>query len=563
MGILDLFKGSQPTDPYWHFTPEIHYKPKINRADFFTKTAFDFGWLMLEPLSIMVDSPEQELEKNLRMSFGQKALYYWWYLDAQVTNGGFVQFYYNGYGQYAPTIVKGLELIGDKKMASLVQKAHNEYLRNKKMLDRYRETDFFGTDVYERLDKLTALDEDYYELHDGTMTKLEEYIRKHPSEFCVTETGEEYSTSYYGAITTSYPNGQLKEEFTLKHGVIDGDYKTYFENGNPESIVGFTAGEKTGEERFYFENGKLQREATPMPDDTIRHLSYYENGNKKKLEHKDHKNENKGEEKKWYENGQLKEEAFYTSNFEREGPWLMYYPDGHKKMEAEGKDGEVFFHNYWNEQGEQLLINGTGLYINEFTIGRGQHRYETKYKNYQRHGLCLSYSNGILSLSQEYFEGKEHGVTLNFYDNGNIKEEKVYEYGQLISEKEFNMFQSARVAVTIRCEMEDEWLTNRGLETADTYPAPLNDTNLSQAMQVDISLFDGYSQDTEVTYTYFVDVDVHGRVTKYQFLVADNGRITEAVEANIQKLMFSPATKRGNSVNSHVIVRHVFQLAEA
>jgi uncharacterized protein YwqG len=33
-----------------------------------------------------------------RLSPGQKALFFIWYLDAEVTNGGFIQFYWNGKG---------------------------------------------------------------------------------------------------------------------------------------------------------------------------------------------------------------------------------------------------------------------------------------------------------------------------------------------------------------------------------------------------------------------------------------------------------------------------------
>jgi len=42
----------------------------------------------------------------------RKHFYYWWYVDAQVTNGGFTQFYYNDYGMYVPTIIKGLKQMG-------------------------------------------------------------------------------------------------------------------------------------------------------------------------------------------------------------------------------------------------------------------------------------------------------------------------------------------------------------------------------------------------------------------------------------------------------------------
>ena len=41
-------------DPYWEFNASAHFKPKISRAEFDKQTGFDFGWLMLEPLSDMI-----------------------------------------------------------------------------------------------------------------------------------------------------------------------------------------------------------------------------------------------------------------------------------------------------------------------------------------------------------------------------------------------------------------------------------------------------------------------------------------------------------------------------
>ena len=137
MGIFNLFGQDKPgREPYWEFDKENHFRPKLNKGDFFKLTGFDFGWFVLEPISKFVKDKEHEIEHGKSLSYGQKALYYRWYVDAQVTNGGFVQFYYNGYGPYVPTIIKGLEHIGDKKMAALIQKAENIYQKNKKLMDK-------------------------------------------------------------------------------------------------------------------------------------------------------------------------------------------------------------------------------------------------------------------------------------------------------------------------------------------------------------------------------------------------------------------------------------------
>ena len=148
------------------YEPDNQIRPKINKGDFFRLTGFELGWLLLEPIT-RVQSGEKEPELVKRLSPGQKALYFWWYLDGQVTNGGFVQFYYNGYDVYVPAIVEGLEYIGDKKMASLMKLAHKVYLDNKKLVDTARKQDVFGGDLYDQLDGLSDLDDKYYEIEDG------------------------------------------------------------------------------------------------------------------------------------------------------------------------------------------------------------------------------------------------------------------------------------------------------------------------------------------------------------------------------------------------------------
>lgn len=399
---------AQDANPFAGYDPENQLRPRIPKADFFRTTGFDFGWLLLEPLTIL-DSRSQEPGLAKRFSKGQKALYFWWYLDAQVTNGGFVQFYYNGYDIYVPAIVKGLETIGDQKMAELVKTAHKIYISNKKIVDKAREQDLFGSDLYERLELLSELDEKYYDLHENTMTILEKYARMNPNEFCVDEQGQTFDNSFSGILSTKYPNGNLKEEFELTKGVINGYLKTYFEHGQIKSWNLFSFGEQLGEQKEWYKNGNSKKVVTIDPvTKTVK-------------------------EQLFYDNGQLEEEHTSDKTAQRIGKWLKFWKDGSKKLEAEFKDDMVYFENYWNEKGEQLLTNGNGLYINEYSMFEGKlHRNEQEYKNYKRDGKQWSYINGILTLYQEMKDGKEHGTTRMYDDKGNLKEEVFYENGREI-----------------------------------------------------------------------------------------------------------------------------------
>ncbi len=317
MNLLNLFgcKAENKNDPYWMFNEKTHFRPKLNKGEFFKLSGYDFGWVVLEPLSEFVKDKEHEIERGKSLSYGQKALYYWWYLDAQVTNGGFVQFYYNGYEPYIPTIIKGLEHIGDTEMANLVKRADEIYQKNKKLMDKAKESDLFGSDLYDRLDELSLLDDEYYEMNENTMSLIENYIRKNPNEICLDEEGKEFDMSFTGLCKTYYDDKNIKEEFNLEEGVINGEYKSFYQNGNPKENIPYLKGLQTGEREEFHENGKLKYQVTKDQNKKLLiHKRYYENGNPKKLESKViGVNERVGEYKEWYENGQLAETGTYKS----------------------------------------------------------------------------------------------------------------------------------------------------------------------------------------------------------------------------------------------------------
>ena len=101
------------------FDKENHLQPDFNRETFNVLQGWDFGWEILKTINIAKSRSENK-EISKRFSPGQKALYFFWYLDAQVTNGGFIQFYWNDYGNYIPTIKEGLKLINDQELIKLI-----------------------------------------------------------------------------------------------------------------------------------------------------------------------------------------------------------------------------------------------------------------------------------------------------------------------------------------------------------------------------------------------------------------------------------------------------------
>lgn len=416
MNIFNLFGQNQPKeDPYWEFDQSKHFRPKLNTGEFFKLTGFDFGWYVLEPISEYIQDRKGELKKGNTLSYGQKALYYWWYVDAQVTNGGFTQFYYNDYGKYVPTIIQGLKHIGDDKMTELVNRSYELYLKENKKIEDARKggiEDF--SNLYKEIKDFEELDDKYYNLNEQTMKIIENYIRSNPNEICLDENGNEFNLSFSGELKTYHTDKGVKEVIPLENGTISGIFESYFENGQLKDEIHYLNGEQTGIKTEYFENGNKKFSITISQNPKGKLHSHY------------------------YENGSLKSTEIYITKDERDGKWIRYYSNGQMQSETEFINKDFFVQNCWKEDGTQILKNGTGLYINENTYWEGfTQRNEQEYFEYKRHGKQYTYNNNKLSLYQEMKEGKEHGITKSYDEDGNLEYEVVYEDGVEKSRKEY------------------------------------------------------------------------------------------------------------------------------
>jgi Domain of unknown function (DUF4375) len=157
-----------------------HLQPLFDKKRFDTLHGWKFGWALLEPINI-AKSRDEDKELAKRFSPGQKALYFIWYLDGQVTNGGFGQFYANDYREYLPPIIDGLRLIGDSLMIDLVNKADAIYFVNKKDFPDHPEG--FNPPLIVEKTYFDSYDSIYYTIHNNTMKLIEKYARQYPEEF--------------------------------------------------------------------------------------------------------------------------------------------------------------------------------------------------------------------------------------------------------------------------------------------------------------------------------------------------------------------------------------------
>lgn len=553
-------------DPYWQFNEEKHFKPKLNTGEFYSLSGFDFGWYVLEPLTQFIENFNYEIERGKSLSYAQKALYYWWYLDAQVTNGGFDQFYSNGFGHYVPAIINGLEYVGDTTMANLVRKAEKVYQKNKKYIDSDDDYDGSGFDYYDTFDEMSSLDDQYFDMNDQTMSLIETYIRRHPNEICHDENGNGFDMSLSGPFASFYEDKNIKNKYNLERGVINGAFKSYHQNGNPKEIIHFIQGQLTGEREEFYENGILKYKVEKDSiEDLLIHTWYYENGNPKKLESKlRDKNKKRGDHKEWFESGQLLRSGMYISEFQPGGYWQEFYQNGQKKFETEykGRDNQLI--NFWNEQGEQTLKNGTGHCVFEGQMFSDLFmRYESEYKDFKRHGVQRSFSNGILTHYEEINNGMPDGVTRSFYKNGNLEREIIYDNGRILSNKEFRKFNNPNVQTTIVSRLCTECHDKKGeYEVPDNEPKPVNATKLATAFKAELSAFNFRNDDDTVTCYYIVYADKAGKPIKLKMTSCENFLNPEQVETNLKKMEFETAIKDGNAIESIHFVQHQFVLIE-
>jgi hypothetical protein len=169
-------------ETYSLFDKSRHLQPQFDRDKFESLHGWNLGWELLSQINVATDQDDSEIRLSMRLSPGQKALYFIWYLDAQVTNGGFIQFYWNGYRKYLSPIIEGLNLIGDNEMLNLVQKADKEFLTHRNKFEIQQEADDWKP-LYESLTVFDEYDNIYYSRHDTTMSLIESYVRSHAEEF--------------------------------------------------------------------------------------------------------------------------------------------------------------------------------------------------------------------------------------------------------------------------------------------------------------------------------------------------------------------------------------------
>lgn len=159
-----------------------HFYSIVDRAQFDTLRGAKFTWVIFQPIidTLSYTTFTERPAFVEKLSYKQKALYYIWELERAVYGGGlgFANFYYN-YKSYSQEIIKGLELIDDTEMISVLEGVHQVYLSNETVINRkLKSGDWkYVQKLFENYDRA------FMDIHEQTMNLLEDYVRRYPDDF--------------------------------------------------------------------------------------------------------------------------------------------------------------------------------------------------------------------------------------------------------------------------------------------------------------------------------------------------------------------------------------------
>ncbi len=416
----------------------LQVRPEISKVDFYRLHAMEFNWIILEPMSQMVTDYNERHTKILIdsikiISAEQKLLYFWWYLDGQVGNGGFSQFIYNGYDRYFPTILNGLKLLPNQSYYNLVKSVYNYYLNSDLINFDRNNLNYFEDKFYEN-SILSLADSKYYKLSKQLYSDIEEFIRLNQSKF-IQPIDEDFSG------IAEYRKGEIYETLEVKNGIANGQYNK-FENGIIIEDITYADGQIKREKMYI--NGLLSTDYYMDETDlNLKHsFEYYPNGNlklyRKQLVSDEH-NCNLIFEDVYHENKIIKSEyrldnnnVIHIKKYFTSGK-IRSYRKLHNRYDPNVERYDEFIICY-NENGKQILFEGNGIFedLHEYEYGKTFFKHIYVCKNYLVQGKSKLYKNGKLSLVSNYKNGFEDGITIDYNEDGKEEQRRVMKNGKMI-----------------------------------------------------------------------------------------------------------------------------------
>ena len=176
-------------------------------------------------------------------------------------------------------------------------------------------------------------------------------------------------------VTEQFYNdtGKLRVSANYKNGVLEGEFKAYYPNGNLQGEVNYVNGEMNGEFKEYHENKKIRLSGSYknslqegewkfyLEDGTLESIINYKDG------------ELHGIKEDYYKNGNVWTRQEFKNN-DLDGVYEVYYENGNPQLKAKMKNGQTIEEqrfNYdgtlYNEQDEKIVESLSLIHISEPT----------------------------------------------------------------------------------------------------------------------------------------------------------------------------------------------------
>jgi hypothetical protein len=150
--------------------------------------ADDLVWRVIQPAYDSVNIYEGRDVLDLQLALltpGQRALLALHWTVAEVSNGGFDQFFVNPTGDLADEARKGFQRIGAERAAQLLDRVLATFPGGSPPRNRDARIEVLeAMDEDEREELFKAFDQEFYDLLDAELyERADAYIHAHPSEF--------------------------------------------------------------------------------------------------------------------------------------------------------------------------------------------------------------------------------------------------------------------------------------------------------------------------------------------------------------------------------------------
>lgn len=139
----------------------------------------DNMWLKIK------EDMSNDLEIISSLSKERQALYVVNFLEAEVSNGGFTQYYYNSHWQFSEMAVDGFELMGSENFANLMRKANTTYLHEKGIISENHDGTLEGFCASYEKNPLNKYNDEFYDLNEvESLENLQKsFIRANKASF--------------------------------------------------------------------------------------------------------------------------------------------------------------------------------------------------------------------------------------------------------------------------------------------------------------------------------------------------------------------------------------------